>query len=67
MNYTPNEVQMLINNILTWVWQLQLVIDWSVTNMNAVASKRIQDNEEKKKEELTKVAEEITPKKTVKK
>ena len=63
MNYTPNEVQMLINNILTWVWQLQLVIDWSVTNMNAVASKRIQDNEEKKKEELTKVAEEITKKK----
>lgn len=31
--------------------------------MNAVASKRIQDNEEKKKEELTKVAEQIAPKK----
>lgn len=63
MNYTPDEVQMLINNILTWVWQLQLVIDWSVTSMNAVATKRLQEAETAKKEELTKVVEEITKKK----
>lgn len=58
ISYTLEEVQSLV--------QFVLAIQWAITKMDNQALQRVQEAEEKKKAELTKVAEQIAPKKKVK-